>query len=172
MTTRQLGVFAASIIILSFGIANIAGTASNNATVEQRLQKLEDTEAIRTLLIAYGRALDKRDFKEYGELFAKNGTWKGGMGSATTPVGIQKMVEDGFSRMSPELYENSHHVMTSLDVQVNGDSAKSWSRWMWVVHGSDGRPRTERSGYYEDTLVREDGAWKFMHRQAFTEITE
>jgi uncharacterized protein (TIGR02246 family) len=169
---RQQAIVAALIIVLSFSLVSISHTASSNATVEERLQKLEDTEAIRSLLIDYGRALDQRDFKAYGQLFASDGVWKGGMGSATSPERIQKMVEDGFSRMSPDLYEDSHHVMTSLDIEVDGDTARTWSRWLWVVEGPDGKPRAERAGHYEDTLVREDGQWKFKHRQAFTEINK
>jgi hypothetical protein len=94
------------------------------------------------------------------------------MGSATSPENIQKMVAEGFSKMSPQLYEKSNHVMTSADIEVDGDSAKAWSRWLWVTEGSDGRPRLERGGYYEDTLIRENGEWKFKQRQAFTEITQ
>lgn len=168
---KQQVIIVALAIIASFGLGNVVHTASSDATVEERLQELEDIEAIRSLLIDYGRALDERDFKAYGQLFAENGTWKGGMGSAASPESIQKMVEEGFSRMSPELYENSHHLMTSLDIEINGDTAKAWSRWMWVVQGADGRPRTERSGHYEDALIRENGQWKFQKRRAVTEIT-
>lgn len=171
MNKRQ-AIIVALAIVASFGLGKVVHTASNDATAEERLQRMEDIEAIRSLLIDYGRALDERDFKAYGQLFAQNGTWKGGMGSAESPEGIQKMVEKGFSRMSPELYENSHHIMTSLDIEVDGDTAKAWSRWMWVVQGTDGRPRTERSGHYEDTLIRENGQWKFQQRQAVTEITQ
>jgi hypothetical protein len=92
------------------------------------------------------------------------------MGSATSPDNIAKMVQEGFSRMSPALYENSNHVMSSLAIEVNGDTARSWSRWLWVVQGSDGKPRVERAGHYEDNLIRENGRWKFKSRQAFTEI--
>src|SRR5271156_4169158 len=95
-------IFAALILVLAFGAGNIVRPASSSLSADQRLQKLEDKEAIRSLLIDYGRALDKRDFVAYGRLFAKDGTWKGGMGSATTPQGIQKMVADGFSKMSPD----------------------------------------------------------------------
>jgi hypothetical protein len=166
----QHGFIAALILVLTFGLGNVAHTAAGNATLEERLKKLEDTEAIRTLLIEYGRHLDDRNFKAYGRLFARDGSWQGGMGSASTPEGIQKMVEDGFSRMAPELYENSNHVMTSFDIEVNGDTARAWSRWMWVVVGTDGKPRTERAGRYEDALVREEGRWKFKKRMTTTEI--
>lgn len=165
----QQGIIAALVITSTFGLASMAHTAADNATLEQRLQKLEDTEAVRQVLIDYGRALDARDFKAYGSLFAKDGTWAGGMGSASTPAGIQKMVEDGFSRMAPELYTNSNHVMTSMDIEVNGDTATAWSRWIWVIN-AEGKPRTERAGRYEDQLVREDGKWKFKQRKTTTEI--
>jgi uncharacterized protein (TIGR02246 family) len=171
MKSHQV-VLAGVALVLSFGLANVVHTATTKATLEQRVQRLEDVEAIRTLMIRYGRALDERDFKAYGELFAKNGTWKGGMGSATSPDAIGRMVEAGFARMAPELYTNSNHVMTSLDVEVDGDTAQAWSRWLWVVVGADGKPRTERAGYYVDSLVRESGAWKFGQRQAVTEINK
>jgi hypothetical protein len=171
MKTRH-AVTAASILVLAFALGGVVHTATSNATVEQRLQKLEDTEAIRSLMIAYGRLLDLRDFKAYGQLFAKNGSWKGGMGGATSPEAIAKMVQDGFSKMSPDLYTDSNHVMTSLDIKVDGDTAQAWSRWLWIVKGTDGKPRVERGGRYEDILIRENGQWKFKQRQAFTEINK
>ncbi len=169
MKTR-VAATAAVTLILACALGGLVHSATNNTTLEQRLQKVEDTEAIRSLLIAYGRALDARDFKAYGALFAKDGTWKGGMGSATSPDAIAKMVEAGFGRMAPKLYEKSNHVMTSQDIKVDGDTAKAWWRWLWVVEGDDKRPRVERGGHYEDTLIRENGQWKFKSRQAFTEL--
>lgn len=167
---RHQATLAALALVLIFFAASVVHTASSSGTVENRLQRLEDIEAIRSLLIDYGRALDRRDFKAYGQLFARDGTWSGGMGSAKTPEGIQKMVEEGFGRMPPELYENSNHVMTSMDISVDGDTATAWSRWIWVVAGPEGKPRTERAGRYEDILVRENGQWKFKERKTTTEI--
>lgn len=169
---RHQATLAALVLILSLSLVTVVHTASSSASVEDRLQLLEDTEDIRSLLIDYGRVLDERDFKAYGRLFAKDGTWKGGMGSATSPESIATMVAEGFSRMPPERYEDSHHVMTSLDIEVNGDTANAWSRWMWVIEGPDGKPRVERSGHYEDSLIREDGRWRFQQRQAVTEINK
>jgi uncharacterized protein (TIGR02246 family) len=170
MKIQQGVLVAAAAVVLSFAFSDLARRAEGADTVEVRLRKLEDVEGIRSLLVHYGRALDKRDFQAYGALFAQDGSWKGGMGTATSPDAIAKMVAAGFERMSPSLYTNSNHVMTSFDVEVNGDTATAWSRWTWVVVGADGKPQTERAGHYEDTLVRERGEWKFKSRQAFTEI--
>ena len=124
MKTRH-AVTAALTVFLAFALGGVVHTATSNATLEQRLQKMEDTEAIRALLVAYGRALDSRDFKAYGQLFAKDGSWKGGMGSATGPEAIAKMVEAGFGRMAPKLYEKSNHVMTSHDIRTRGRHRES-----------------------------------------------
>ncbi|HVY64453.1 MAG TPA: nuclear transport factor 2 family protein [Gammaproteobacteria bacterium] len=159
-----------AVAAIAFGIGNVAHRAEGADAADVRLRKLEDAQAIESLLVHYGRLLDKRDFKAYGELFAQDGSWKGGMGQAAGPEAIAKMVAAGFDRMEPSLYQKSYHVMTSFDIDVTGDTATAWSRWTWVVVGADGRPQTERAGHYEDTLVRERGAWKFKSRQAFTEI--
>ncbi len=170
MNARTILLVATSTLVLYFGVAQFAYTDESTTALQTRMQRMEDKDEIHALLVAYGRALDKRDFPAYGALFAKEGTWKGGMGAATGPAAIAKMVEAGFGRMTPAQYTNSNHVMTSFDIAVNGDSATAWSRWLWVVVGANGKPQVERAGHYEDVLVREDGAWKFKSRQAFTEI--
>ncbi len=170
MKIQQIIGMTAAAAVLSFVLGDFAHRAEGADAAEARLRKAEDVEAIQSLLVHYGRELDKRDFKAYGALFAQDGSWKGGMGTATGPDAIAKMVAAGFERMSPALYENSYHAMTSFDIEVNGDTATAWSRWTWVVVGANGKPQPERAGHYEDTLVRERGAWKFKSRQAFTEI--
>ena len=160
----------AAVMSLSLAFGHLMQRAEGADTAEVRLQRLEDVEAIRTLLVRYGRELDKRDFAAYGALFAQDGSWKGGMGTATGPDAIAHMVAAGFDRMAPALYTNSNHVMSSFDIAVDGDTAIAWSRWTWVVVGADGKPQPERAGHYEDTLIRERGEWKFKSRQAFTEI--
>lgn len=171
--TRSTGVLIVAGLVVTL-LAPVAQAQESRTTeaLSARLKMLEDKEAIGDVLVAYGRALDSRDFKAYGSLFAKDGTWSGGMGSAQTPEGIQKMVEGGFAKMSPELYTDSNHVMTSMDIEVSGDTAKAWSRWLWVIKAADGKPRLERGGRYEDTLVREDGKWKFKTRATTTEINK
>lgn len=169
---KQQGLIAALVIIFSFGLGNIGHTASSDSMSAERLQRLEDTEAIKTLLIRYGRALDRQDIKAYSELFAEDGTWSGGMGSATGPEAIRKMVEEGISKIPDGKFDNSFHIMSSMDIDVNGSTATAWSRWTWVIVGQDGKPKTERAGHYEDTLTRVDGVWKFKTRKAVTEINK
>jgi len=169
---RQQHIMGALVLVLTLGLATVVCADSSQPTIEQRLQRLEDIEAIRSLMIDYGRALDERDFEAYGKLFAKDGSWKGGMGGETGPEKIAKMVEAGFAKMDPAMYTDSNHVMTSLDIEVNGDTATAWSRWLWVIKGPDDTPKVQRGGHYVDTMVREEGQWKFQSRQAVTEINK
>jgi hypothetical protein len=145
-------------------------SAGISGSVESRLQNLEDREEIRALLIEYGRLLDKEDLAGYSKLFAKDGVWEGGIGLARGPEGIEKMLEEVFGRVAPGQYGNSYHIMSDITINTHGDTATSWSRWTWIVEGSEGKPELQRAGHYEDTLVRENGDWKFKHRLTVTEL--
>ena len=57
------------------------------------MQRLEDTEEIRTVLTEYGRTLDNRDFAAYSRLFVKDGTWTGGFGTVQGQAAIQAFME-------------------------------------------------------------------------------
>jgi hypothetical protein len=57
-------------------------------------------------------------------------------------------------------------------VEVTGDTATAHSRWAWIRAGEDGAPHMLRSGFYEDELVRENGAWKIRKRRAVTELDQ
>jgi uncharacterized protein (TIGR02246 family) len=134
------------------------------ASLAARLQQLEDTEEIRTLLLDYGRFLDSRDLAAYSRLFAKDGEWVGGFGSAHGPEGIlafmQKNLGTGPNR------GNTFHILSNFEITVNRDSATAWSRWTFITPGADGKPVISQAGRYDDTLVREDGRWRFKRRVA------
>ena len=131
-------------------------------SLEDRIRRLEDIEEIRLVLIAYGKTLDAHDFEGYSRLFARDGTWTGGFGSATGPAGIKAMLDNSIGAAG--LPSGSHHLMTSMAIEPDGDQAKAWSRWSFVVAGEDGKPVTLYAGQYDDVLVREDGHWRFQTR--------
>ena len=142
--------------------------AQNNASVAARLQRLEDIEEIRTLLTDYGRFLDSRDLAAYSRLFAADGEWVGGFGSAKGPAGIlefmQKNLGTGPNR------NNSYHILSNFEIDVKRDTATAWSRWTFIVPATDGKPVISQAGRYDDILVRESGRWKFKRRTASNDI--
>lgn len=147
--------------------------AAKQASVEQRLRILEDKEAIRELLIAYGRDFAKRDFAAYAQLFASDGVWSGGGPGARAYTGPDAIREFVTRTYPPSQYPGSYHVMSSLSVQIlDENNATAWSRWTYIVLGVHGEPAPFAAGHYEDTLVREAGAWKFKRRTVFAEAQQ
>ena len=135
-----------------------------------KVQRLEDTEEIRTVLVNYGRTLDAHDFGAYSRLFAKDGEWIGGFGTVKGPEAIEAFMAKNIG--TPGKPSGTYHVLTNFIIDVHGDTATAWSRWNFVTPGVDKKPAIAQGGHYEDTLVRESGHWKFRRREAFTDIPE
>ncbi len=151
-------------------VAPCASQAQTSAqtSLAAKIQRLDDIEEIRTLLVNYGRHLDAHDFKAYGQLFAKDGEWIGGFGSVKGPAAIEAFMEKNIG--APGKPGGTYHVLSNFIIDVNGDTATAWSRWNFVTPGPDKKPAIAQGGHYEDKLIRENGHWKFNRRQAFTDI--
>lgn len=169
--TNTIALVSALVLTISnAGTVQAAATTEGLASIEKRVQLIEDREAIRDLLVTYGRLLDNKDLVGYSKLFAEDGVWEGGIGSATGPAGIVDMLETVYARVAPDQYGSDYHIMSGFIIDIDGNSATSWSRWTWIVEGEDGTPVGRRSGHYEDVLVKVAGQWKFKHRLTVTEL--
>ena len=161
MSTSRIVATASAALWVMFS----AAVAS--AQPQALLQRLEDRAAIERLLIEYGRTLDARDFKAYSDLFAKDGVWSGGMGTVQSPAAIRAFMEKAIP--GPNTAHN-FHILSSFAIDVNDDTATAWSRWTFMVPGPNNTAVAAQSGRYDDTLVREDGRWKFKKRVASNDI--
>ena len=173
MSTHTRWALTVASMTLALGLTTngaLGQTTNASLSLEQQLRRIQDRETIEELLITYGRFLDKQDLVGYSNLFAKDGVWEGGIGSAKGPKEILEMLEAVYGRTARGQYDNSYHIMSDIIIDVDGDTATSWSRWTWIVEGEDGKPVPQRSGHYEDTMVRENGEWKFQHRLTVTEL--
>lgn len=170
--TRLVAAMCSTLLLMGVAATARADESPDGSpTMEQRMQRLEDREAILELLVTYGRLLDKKDLVGYSNLFAEDGVWEGGIGSATGPKGIQDMLTRVFGRVEPGAYGSDYHIMSDFNVSVDsGNTATAWSRWTWLVEGPEGKPVAQRSGHYEDTLVKVGGQWKFKHRLTITSL--
>lgn len=151
-----------SCLILLIAVPVVA-QSKDASSVAARLQKFEDKEEIQNLLLDYGRHLDNRDFAAYSRLFAKDGEWVGGFGSVSGPANIQAFMEKAMGT-APNRAKN-YHLLSNFVITVTGDTATAWSRWAFVVPAERGAVISQ-AGRYDDTLVREDGRWKFKRRVA------
>ena len=163
--TMRTSRFLAAVLVA--GVFAVAVHAQSRGDATSRIQRLEDRADIERLLIEYGRTLDARDFKAYAALFAKDGVWSGGMGTVQGPAAIQTFMEKAIP--GPNTAHN-FHILSSFAIDVNGDTATAWSRWTFMVPGPNNTAVAAQSGRYDDTLVREDGHWKFKRRVASNDI--
>jgi len=162
------------IIALALVMALTAPAWADTASLERRVMELEAREAIRNLQLAYGRAVDNRDWQTFITLFARDGgTWDGGMGVATGRDAILKMMVDSLGTApngTPEA-QNNLHLMTNQMVTITGpDTAKAYCKWTFVMKAADGSPQAVFVGHYEDDLVREDGRWLFKYRKVYADM--
>lgn len=148
----------------SQGPASIGTAKPGDDSVLARLRALEDREEIRLLLLDYGRHLDNRDLKAYASLFAIDGEWVGGFGTVKGRDAIQAFMEKNMGTGPNRA--NNYHLLSNFVIEVKGDTATAWSRWAFVVPEPAGGARIAQAGRYDDTLVRENGRWRFKKRVA------
>jgi 3-phenylpropionate/cinnamic acid dioxygenase small subunit len=159
--------------------AAAALSACASVDMEQRLQKLEDRAAIEQVIFGeYPRALDGRDWKAYAATFAREGVLVQGTQETKGPAAI----EEQFSRPGPprapaagaapaaaaparEAPIASKHVISNLKIiSLTADRAETTAYWETVSTRSTGTV-IAGAGHYNDTLIKEDGKWKFLRRE-------
>jgi len=132
--------------------------------LEQRVALLEDERAIREVLVQYGEYLDARDYAAFAELFASDGVWTGGFGSATGPAAIQVLLEANMGTVPAGFVnKDAFHLITTMVIHVEGDRATARSRYQ-SFRSAEGQPYILYSGRYFDELVREQSGWKIRRR--------
>jgi 3-phenylpropionate/cinnamic acid dioxygenase small subunit len=166
---RVASLFVVVSLLLS-AAAMAQTTGSKAGSLEARIQRLEDIQEIRDLLTSYGRLLDAHDLAGYSQLFAKNGEWIGGFGSAKGPAAIQALMDKNLGASAKGIPGSTYHLLTNFMIKVDGDRATAWSRWSFTVTGANKSPSILYGGHYDDTLIREDGHWKFLRRVAVNDI--
>ena len=143
----------------------LAAAQTTGLTIEQRLQRVEDELAIGRVLVDYAARQDARDYAGYAALFAKNGEWVSGKNVYKGREAIFRMLVDLYGAPPAGYINNeSYHISTNFQIDVNGNRATARSRHLLVMRGRKGEPTPALAGRYEDELVREGGQWKILRR--------
>jgi hypothetical protein len=140
----------------------IAALEATAAALETRVQRLQDTDQIETLVSMYGYYLEHFVWDSLAELFADDGTIE--IAARGVYVG-RKRVRDslelyGVQGLHPQELHPHMPMQTVIDIAPDGQSAKLRRR-AWLVMGVGKRDGTWGEGTYEDELVKERGVWKF-----------
>ncbi len=121
-----------------------------------RLRRLEDAEAIRTLFLTYGAHLDAKNWVPYADLFTSDGELIAPIGVAKGPESIRTLFDGRLKDVPP-----GTHLITNLVVDVTGDRAQARALWTYIAKDDAGMPTLTQNGTYESRLVRRDGHWMF-----------
>jgi uncharacterized protein (TIGR02246 family) len=140
--------------------------------LEERVRALEDREEIRRLFLAYAASLDARDMQAYAALFARDGEWRGATGHGRTPDGIRTMLEERLAPNPPAPGPTHRHLVANDRIELDGDRATAVSTWILASRAEGDVPELTLLGTYRDTLVREDGRWRFASREARVDIPD
>jgi uncharacterized protein (TIGR02246 family) len=138
--------------------------------LRSRISGLEDREEIRRLIQEYRRTLDERDLHSFSLLFAENGTWTGGLGEATGPEAIRRMLEATLNENPPAPGRTLFHLNTDPAITLEGERATAFTFWVHVRRTEGDAPDIPTLGYYNDLLIKEHGRWRFLRREAHRSI--
>lgn len=133
-------------------------------TLEQRIQVLEDIEAIRKLKAKYCAACDAdHDPELLGPLFAEDATWEATvMSKATGREAIKALL--GAVGTSGRIRNSAHHAINPI-IDVDGDRATGHWRliMLYTENLGGGQVRYQRIiGWYRETYVRKPEGWLFQ----------
>ena len=172
MRARLFGSMAALATTMLVGVLDPApAVADDLATLTARVQVLEDREDIRALILAYGQAHDHRDYRTFASLFAANGEWIGGLGTAKGPDAIFALMDKSIGHNPLPNGSGTFHVMTNDQIKIDGDRASSTTKWLYITAAEDNSPKLTYLGHYDDEFVRENGRWRFLKRQSVSDIS-
>lgn len=157
-------------LALAVGVMGQALAADDLASLAKRVQVLEDREAIRALILAYGQAHDHRDYRTFASLFASNGEWVGGLGTAKGPQAIFELMDKTIGHNPQPNGSGTYHVLTNDQIKLDGDRASATTKWIYITPGETNKPTLVYLGHYDDQFIREKGEWKFLRREAPADI--
>ena len=138
-------------------------------TLEARVRRLEDLEAIRQVLIDYGELLDLRDLDAFAELWAEDAEFEMSTGrSAIGREAIRTMLADVIARSS----RAAAHIETNPRISLDGDQATATIMFAVAFTQDDGMARITMLGHHHDEFVRTEQGWKIQHRRNVVDLPE
>jgi ketosteroid isomerase-like protein len=136
--------------------------AAEDLNIEARIQRLEDTEHIRTLKSRYHTYVNDTDFDRVGSLFAADASLKLGylMPDEHAIVGREK-IQAAFSGMKTSTSQSQlKQFLHSHIVELTGPDAASGTGMLCACYGVDADSYVV-AGKYSEEYVRVDGVWLF-----------
>jgi len=140
-----------------------------NATLEQRIQRLEDKGALKALVDAFSNLADRKDLATQALLFTEDAivdTYFEGQLFAS--LNGRKEIEDTFSKFMAN-FETSYHINGQHTAELDGDHATAIHYCLVVlVSTANGKKTRNTNGvFYNDEYVRQGGQWLISKRTSY-----
>lgn len=134
--------------------------------------KFEDISAIKELNARYNFAIDECESEDWAQCFTEDGVFNALL-EGHTPTGTEEL--RAFVKVCNEAFGNMRHLTTNEIINVSGNSA---TQKCYLLFFNDLDNRVEgHICVYNDTLVRQDGEWKYSRRDVelkmkYSELTQ
>ncbi len=129
-------------------------------TLERRITRLEDREAIKELKARYCEICDDdHNPDRIVSLFTEDGIWEGrGIGLAQGHAEIRELFERFRTMMS-----FSQHMVMNPVIELDGDRAQA--RWLFfgMFTFYEGKQAKWQSARYHEDYLKVDGVWLIEH---------
>jgi len=147
----------AALVVLVSGPAVADEASEKLASLEKRLQRLEDANEVEIVQRTYGYFVDKAMWAEVADLFAESGTYEiGGRGIFVGPKRVLEYLRVGLGTERPVEGRLINHMQFQPIVTVNEDGKTASLRMKALVMSSGGWGDV----IYENRYVKEAGIWK------------
>jgi SnoaL-like domain len=136
--------------------------AAESLSLEARIQRLEDIEAIRTLKSRYHGYVNDTDFDRIGTLFAPDASvWLGYLMPDENAVVGRERIQAAFSGMKTNTSQSQlKQFLHSHIVDIRGPHTASGTGMLYACYGVHAEPYVVAGKYSED-YVRVNGSWLF-----------
>lgn len=127
--------------------------------IQQRIQRLEDLEAIRQLKARYLWCCDRKDPQGMRACFADGPVQidYGAVGSFDRADALVKVFTD--IACHPHMVELHHGMNPQIEILDGSRARGTWSLHYFLVN-TETQGLTQLAGYYEDEYRKDGGAWK------------
>jgi uncharacterized protein (TIGR02246 family) len=139
------------------------------ATLEARLQRLEDLQEITQLLVDYGELLDLRDLDGFAALWADDAEFV--MSTGRTAKGRQA-IRDMLAEIMAKSPNAVLHLESNPRITLDGDRATSTMMYAVASTQDDGLARVTMLGHHFSEHVRTADGWKIQRRENVVDLPE
>lgn len=130
-------------------------------TLEQRIQRLEDRNAVIELCASYNRGVDEHNEALWLSVWHDDAEYLIG-DTFGDHIGIEAI--KGILHILRDYFHEMHHYATNIVVDVQGDRATALVDADVTATDKSGRAMMLAASY-KDTFARRDGRWGFTRRE-------